>query len=701
MRSKLIFILLISICFILPKISFSQEDLLFNIEQIIEEIADSYNENNTESEQLDYSEFFSTLESFYYDPINLNTATVDELSQLIFLTDFQIYSIINYRKKYGNYISIYEVQNIDGIDYQTIKYLLPFVYVGDENSSSSNMPKFKNMFKYGKNTLITRYQQQLQTPEGYQITEQDILDGNATNRYLGDPSKLYLKYNYSYKKDLSIGLTAEKDPGEQFFQGAQKYGFDFYSAHIQLNNVKWFKKIIVGDYSAQFGQGLTLWTGLSYGKTSSIAGVIKNARGINKYTSTNEAKFFRGEAVTVAFGDFSFTEFFSYKKVDANLLSSSDTSVFSAEEDVINAFEEDGYHRTLKEVAAMNNIGELITGGNLRWNGKFVKLGLTGYYSHYSANLQLSDDAYKLYNFSGNSNINGGLDYLISLKQVNIFGETSLSQNLGWATLNGAVINFVPEFKMSVVQRYFSPEYQSLYSSPFSEGNKSYNESGLYVGAEFYPIKKWRLDVYVDAFKFPWLKYGIDAPSTGIEYALQLNYFTRRDLDMYIKFKYETKENNVTLDSERKILFYSTSKIRYHLNFTPNDQLKFKSRIELAYYNKSDSAQWGYMIAQTIQYKPKKLPLNFSLHLAVFDTQYETRLYSYEPDVLYGFSVPSYNGQGYRVAFVVKYQILRQLAFWFRISNTYYANKDSLSSSLNMINSNNQSEVKLQLKYTF
>lgn len=444
-----------------------------------------------------------------------------------------------------------------------------------------------------------------------------------------------------------------------------------------------------------------MWTGLSYGKTSSIASVIKKARGISKYTSANEAKFFRGEALTVELGDFSFTEFFSYKKVDANLISSSDTTKFSTEEEVTNAFEEDGYHRTYKEVEAMNNIAEIIAGGNLKWNSSKVKLGLTGVYSHYSAKLQASDDPYKLYNFSGNSNINAGLDYMISLKQVNFFGETSLSQNLGWATLNGAVINFVPEFKMSVVQRYFSPEYQSLYSSAFSESNKTYNESGIYIGAEFYPIKKWRLDIYVDAYKFPWLKYGIDSPSKGIEYALQLNYFTRRDIDMYVRFKYEVKEKNITLNSERKILPYTTSKIRYHLNFTPNDQLKFKSRIEVAYYNKSDSVQWGYMLAQTVQYKPKKLPLNFSLHLAVFDTQYETRLYSYEPDVLYGFSVPSYNGQGYRVAFVVKYQILRQLAFWFRISNTYYANKDSLSSSLNMINSNNQSEVKLQLKYTF
>lgn len=701
MHSKFTFILLVLLIFFLPKISISQEDLMFNIEQIIEEIAVSYNEDNTESEQLDYSELYSVLESFYNDPINLNLATNDELSQLFFLTEFQIYSIINYRTRYGNFLSIYELQNVDGIDIETLKFLLPFVFVDLIKSTGTTTPKFKNMFKYGKNTLITRYQQQIQKAEGYKITEQDIIDKKATNRYIGDPSKLYLKYNYSYKRDLSIGLTAEKDPGEQFFQGAQKYGFDFYSAHIQLNNVKFFKKIILGDYSAQFGQGLTLWTGLAFGKTTSISNVIRKARGINRYTSSNEAKFFRGEAATLQFGNFTITEFFSYKKIDANVLFYSDTVDIETEEDIINAFEEDGYHRTEKEIDAMNNVKEIVTGANATWNTEKIKLGLTTAYSHYSANLQSKNEVYKLYNFSGKSNFNAGLDYLITLKQINIFGEISISQNLGWATLNGAVIDFVPEFKMSVIQRYFSPNYHSLYSSPFSEGNKSYNESGIFIGAEFYPIKKWRLDMYIDAYKFPWLKYQVDAPSHGMEYALQLNYFTSRSIDMYMKFKYETKEKNITLNSERQILPYTTSKLRYHLNYTVNEELKFKSRIELTYYNKQDSSKWGYFVSQTIQYKPIKLPLTFSLFLAVFDTQYETRVYSYEPDVLYGFSIPSYNGQGFRFAFVTKYQIIKSLAFWFRISNTYYDNKEYISSGLNKINSNNQTEVKLQLKYTF
>ncbi|MDR2835799.1 MAG: helix-hairpin-helix domain-containing protein [Bacteroidales bacterium] len=671
----------------------SQEDLIFNIEEIIEEIASS------SDEELDYSELYSTLEMLHNDPINLNTTTSDELKQLIFLTEFQIYSLVNYRKKYGNYNSIYELQFVDGIDIETLKHLIPFVIV--EEATTSKIPDLKKMFTYGKHTIITRYQQQLQKKAGYKVSEEEIAKNPDKSRYLGDPSKIYFKYNYQYKTNLSFGITAEKDDGEQFFKGAQKYGFDLYSAHFQINDIGVLNKLIIGDFSTQFGQGLTLWSGMSFGKTSNVINIIKKGRGINKYTSVNESMFFRGEAATFKFGDFKITEFVSYKKLDAGVEHLSDT-ISGEEEDIISAFLETGYHRTPAEIAKMNNVGEFVSGGNVSWASSILRLGLTGVYSKYSSNMVSSSALYKINDFSGNSNFNGGLDYLISLKQVNIFGETSMSQNLGWATLNGAVIDFVPEFKMSVLQRYFSSDYQAIYSAPFSEGNKCNNESGIFVGAEIYPIKKWKIDLYVDAFKFQWLKFGVNAPSKGMEYAVQLNYFTRRDLDMNVKVKYETKEKNNSDGAIHQINPYSTTKIRYHINYLPTDVIKLKNRIEISNYHIDKTNKWGYMIYQDVQYKPKKIPLTFTLHFAVFDTKdYDTRIYCYEPDVLYGFTVPAYYGKGERIAFVIKYQITQKLNFWFRIANTFSNDKESIGSGLDAINGNNKTDIKLELKYTF
>jgi hypothetical protein len=233
-------------------------------------------------------------------------------------------------------MSIYELQFVDGIDLLTLKRILPFVTVGDVRTTETL--DLKKALFYGKNVTFLRYQQTLQQKTGYIPIPDSILAINPDkSRYLGSPYKLYFRHSFQFKNRLLFGITAEKDDGEQFFKGAQKYGFDFYSAHLQVNDLWKFKKIIVGDYLAQIGQGLTLWSGLSFGKTSSLSGVMKKARGINKYSSVNETSFFRGQAATISLGKFNFTEFISFKNIDG-FLNVSDTTDSNNMEEHINFF---------------------------------------------------------------------------------------------------------------------------------------------------------------------------------------------------------------------------------------------------------------------------------------------------------------------------------------------------------------------------
>lgn len=64
-------------------------------------------------------------------PFDLNAVTEEQLKRLPFLSDRQIEQLLSYRKRYGNMVSIYELKNIEDIDFQTISLLLPFVYIGD------------------------------------------------------------------------------------------------------------------------------------------------------------------------------------------------------------------------------------------------------------------------------------------------------------------------------------------------------------------------------------------------------------------------------------------------------------------------------------------------------------------------------------------------------------------------------------------
>ena len=309
MRFKVFFL----IVFVLSSfLAHSQEETIETLDEIIEEIA-----SNTDYE-LDYTTLFQAFEEYYYNPIDLNSANESDLKDLMFLTEFQIFSLIKYRQKFGMYVSLYELQFVDGIDDLTLKRLLPFVCIRE--AKPSEIKDFKRIFTYGKHVGIVRYQRLLQEKAGYKEIPDSVLALNPNkSRYLGSPDKLYYRHNYHYTDKIFYGITAENDDGEQFYKGAKKYGFDFYSAQFQLNRERKKKKIIVGDYIAQFGQGLTMWSGMSFGKTSSSTNVIKNSRGVHKYSSVNESAFLRGQAATVQFGKFNFTEFISYKSLDAGV----------------------------------------------------------------------------------------------------------------------------------------------------------------------------------------------------------------------------------------------------------------------------------------------------------------------------------------------------------------------------------------------
>lgn len=663
------------------------------LQDIVEEISE-----NTD-EELDYTTLFNNLEILAENPLNLNTATADDLRQLLFLSEYQVFSIIKYRNKYQNFQTIYELAFIEGIDDQTMKFLYPFVYVGEPEAK--NRTNWKKLFTYGHHTVLGRYQRTLQPKAGYNIPDSVLLANPDKNHYLGTPDKYYLKYNYTYKKNVSYGLTAEKDEGEQFFRGAQKYGFDFYSAHFMLGDIGILKKAIVGDYIAQFGQGLVMWTGMSFGKGTGVAGIIKKARKVDKYSSSNESAFMRGEAATIKIKDFTITEFFSYKPLDGSVVGANDT--LDDDNDRITNFLETGYHRTEKENLKRLALKELVTGGNVSWSGEKIKLGLTGVYYSYSSPLEVNDKSYEYFNFSGKSNFNLGVDYLINLHKVNIFGETAISPNGGFATVDGVTCDFVPEFKMSLLYRHYSPDYQNMYAQGFAEGGKTYNESGLFIGAEFLPIKHWKFDLHFDSWKFPWLKYGVNAPSTGHEWQAQATFTPKRNIEFIARAKYETKKKNSTETANIKpVVSYNTSKYRLQINYTPNSEWKLKSRIEVSRYHLPDSTSWGFLVCEDMQYKPAKLPLTFTARVAVFDTQdYNARIYAYEPDVLYAFTSPSFYGRGTRLAFIIKYDIIDCLDVWLRIANTYYADKTEIGSGLDLIQGSNKTEVKLQFRLKF
>lgn len=664
--------------------------------QTIEDLIEDISANS--DEELDYSTLYDDLNFYLNEPLNLNEATREDLEKLQFVNELQIQGILNYIEKYGKMLTIYEIQLIEGFEKEDIKRILPFVTVKSEKEQTPFV--LKKALTYGTHDVFLRTQFVVEEQKGYISIPDSILDLEPNkNRYLGNKYKYYVKYKYHYKNQIHWGITMEKDQGEEFFTGTQENGFDFYSAHLQLEDIWKIKRLVVGDYSVQFGQGLIAWTGMTMGKSSYTLNIKKKPQGIKKYSSVDENLFLRGGASIFKFGKLEIAGFYSQKMIDANLT----TPIDSLDDEQllqISSLQITGYHTTPNEVADKDAISETVYGGNLTYREEKFKAGLTFIGYEFGAELNKNPRPYNQFDFQGTSNINASLDYHFILKEINIFGEAAISQNGGKAIINGALIPLAPQISLAAIHRYYEKDFQAYYGGAFAEGSKIANEQGIYIGAEIYPYKRWKISTYFDSYSFNWLTSRANAPFSGHDFLCQVNYNPTRKVSMEMKFKREIKPENTSDDVSIKFLENVDKwSIRYNISYKLTDFLTLKNRVEFANYQKAELKESGYMLYQDVKFTPIKIPLTLYFRYGIFDAPYNARMYAYENDILYAFSIPGYYYQGFRTYVTVKYEFGERISVWLRYGQFSYSDRNVISEgAMTEIQGNTKSEIKAQIR---
>jgi hypothetical protein len=679
-------------------LTFGQVVLDPNNQNTIEKKIENLAENSTED--IDYTNILDNL-TFYQDhPLELNTATADELGQLLLLNDFQIANLLRHRDSYGKFLSIFELQAVRGFDLPLIYQLLPYVKVGrDLHRLNINA---KDVFKYATNELFFRVSQNIEEQKGFSAISPEDLIANPNSRYLGSPQRTFIRYRFRYGNYISAGFTGEKDAGEEFFKGSQKQGFDFMTGHVAFRNIGKMKSVNLGDYQAQFGQGLTFWSGFAFGKTADIMSIKRAGQGLKPYTSVNENLFLRGAGTSWKLGKFELTAFGSMKKVNTNGAAldsiSQDLQAFSS-------FNLSGYHRTPNELLDKNNIREQIYGSHIAYKVRSLEIGITAVDYKYSADLTRSDDLYNKFEFTGRKNSNVGLDYNYIYRNFNFFGEVARSANGSFATTNGLIASLDPAFTVTILYRNFSRSYQSIYSAAVGEASRNINEKGIYIGFVAKPIKYFTISAYIDQWKYPWLKYLVDAPSGGYDGLVQINYTPSRSVDMYFRYRDRSRTKNASGIDE--VIDFPINQLqknyRFDISYKISPSFKLRNRVEVVdFAAPGQRSERGYVILQDIVYKPLSKPVSFAFRYALFDTDgYNSRIYAYENDVLYSFSIPAYYEKGTRTYLTLQYDITRKIDVWFRYAQFFYSNRSYSGSGLSEVQGPIRSDYRFQIRFKF
>lgn len=664
-------------------------------------------------EQTDWTIFTDYLNDLRKHPLSLNRADKDQLLLLPGMDDIRATALLNYIHDYGFLSSIYELQAVPGFDAELFNEIRPFVTVKESGEKDINPgvlhpvgPGLKTILEEANHELLLRMIWTLEEQKGYTPADTNS-DGSTTTRYAGNPYRYYARYRMRYEKNFSIAFVGEKDQGEEFKwdPGTGFYGFDFTAGHIFIRDYGPVKRLVVGDYNIQSGQGLLLSTGLGFGKGSETIKAVKRQNlGIRPYASVNENQFLRGAAATFAVDHFYFTSFFSKKSLDGNV-SAQDTLTNEALE--LSTLQTSGLHRTPSEIADKDAVDETLFGGRFEYKNRFLTLGATHYFQNFGSAIVPSDRDYNLFDFQGDRNYLTGLDFDVTVRNLNFFGEFGRSKSGGTALAAGvlAALGRKADFALSV--RNFERDFHSTRGFAFAERPINVqNERGVYMGLQLNPSNKWQLSTYFDQFWFPWNNYQASFPSRGHEFLAQVEYKPSRNMSLYLRYRADNKERNASEFPDGQQLEYLIPTVRQGLrlqfSYKVHRNLSLKTRVEQSWWQRGEEEQSrGILAYQDISYQVG-YKWKFTGRYALFDApDFDARIYAYENEILGFFSIPAYSGVGSRYYLLVNYKPTRHVTFWFRFARSKFYNQTTVGSGLNEIQGNQRSEIKLQMQLKF
>ena len=670
-------------------------------------------------DDIDFEDLLENYIFFSENPINLNSDEILQLVELRLITVFQFEALQQYRRYYGDFLFLDELAMVEGFDEQTLNIIRPVVCISQDQSKGKL--SFNKMARYGKHQIVGRYEQILEKQQGYAPIDDSSLLARPNSHYLGSSQKYQLKYTYNYRNKVRAGFVLEKDAGEMFFTDKvsdtiksllgknHSRGFDFFGFHLYAKDLGIVKAAVLGDYQLAFGQGLTLWSGMSFGKAGAGSSVMKQGRGITPKGSASEYAFMRGAAVTIGSGPFNGTLFYSNRMIDANI---SAVDTIENEAELVSSLQETGYHRTIGELLDRHAIRQQVVGGHLAYAIAHFEVGYTAHHTWLSVPLELKPNHYNQFYFQGQRLTNQGIDFKYVKGKYAVFGEAAMSMNfdstalrqdqgpLAFAGLVGLTIKPAGYLNFTIMYRDYGKAYQNLMSNAFEEGSRNQGQRGIYLGVEAAPAPYWNLLAYVDQFQYTWLTSQVNAPSRGHDYYLRISHSFNRRTNAYLQFRSKTKMKNSTdaFVFSHYPIFYTKNAVRFNINYQLGWDIHCSNKAEYANYRNDDgSNEHGYFLCQDIAYKPENKPYSLTFRYAIFDAQdYNARIYAYENDVLYSFSVPALYGKGMRVYLLGKVKLFNALTLYARIGRTIYSDREEIGSGLTLIQGNHKTDLKVE-----
>lgn len=637
---------------------------------VIGELMDDSDENVAEWESV-----YDALADLEQSPVDINAAAREDLERIPFLTEDEVADILEYIYRNGEMKTVAELAMIPSVT-RTSRRLLPYFIVIRSKEGEKPL-SLRNILKYGENSLTATGNVPLYSRKG------------DKNGYLGYKYRHSLRYEYSYSDRLRIGIVGAQDAGEPFFSGRNSLGYDFYSYYLSLRRFGRLKNLVVGRYKVKMGMGLLVNNDFSMGKTTSMQASSGAGASIRPHSSRTSYNCMQGAAATLGLADgLDLTAFVSYRDIDATL---------NNDDGSIATILKTGYHRTETEMAKKNNSSIFAAGTSVTLVKSRFSAGASAYYAALDRELRPNTNAlYRKYYASGKRFYGVSVDYGYQGGSFTFRGETATGSSRSWATVNTMSYRVSTALSLRLVQRYYSYKYYSLFARSFSEGGSVQNESGVYVGADWKPLRNLSLSYYADVAYFPWAKYQAASASRSFDNMLSAVY-TSGPFTFTARYRLKKRQKD---NEDKTALIYKTDQRARLSALYKQKEWSLKMQLDAAASSCKDKSR-GYMATLSGGTTAIRRVAVYATFAYFHTGDYNSRLYSYEPGMLYDFSFPSYYGEGIRYSLLAKYSPTKRLSVAAKAGTTCYFDRSQVGSGLQQVDASSLTDVQLQLHWKF
>ena len=614
------------------------------------------------NQEIELEEFTNNLQFYLEHPLNVNNLTLEQIQNFPLINLKQFLIIQHFKQKNGDYFSIQEFYLLPQFSKLYVEILAPFI------SFTPSIEKEKLRLYFLSRIIIK--------PEN----TKGFLKSDSSG-YLG--SKLHLYNRFQIKSKSQRGFISwEKDKGEISFIGnTYKYGYQ--------RNVKGIiKQINLGSFSAHIGEGLIHSNNFIIGKTNPIESFQAITAPIKINSGASEYNFENGIAVMSRYKSISNTSFYSRKIINGEI-----------ENGAIKSIKSDGLYNTYSQLEK-KNIGAISTYGALtQFKCNKTIIGYNFTFKSFSSEYKPPDTYYnKNYGLDA-YNLNQSLNYKFLSNKWLLRGELAIDKELNKASNHFFSFSPDDDFNILINMRSFSSKYKSYQSSTFSETSRVQNEKGVYFAAEW-NLPSLKLYSSIDFFSHQTPKYLVHLPSQGKEFTLFGNWRINDSTSLKLFYKIEQKEeddNSLILD---KLTGRTSQHLYAYFKIRLTENLRFISRFDFTTYQKKSEVYKGQAAYFDFIYRKKKH--QFASRLAWIDTEnWQTRIYAYEYDMLYNFSIPAYYDESFRYYINYSFKPTSKVQFWIKYGRTIFPQKTTIGSGLEELEGSYKSELKTQVRVRF